>query len=143
MLILYFRIAVLTPVPEAGTLLISGREAAHNLARHTNELVFYVFLLYVLWDVLGIWIAKAKIKAIDGPKPRYPRIEGVTTTGEQQVINKAGIWITIACCLLFFILWLFADCFNPLYLFVTTAVLLLVYRWLKEMRTSCQLLLQP
>jgi hypothetical protein len=144
MLILYFRIAVLTPVPETGTLLISGPDAARNLARHTNELVFYVFFLYVLWDLLGIWMAKAKIKVLDrSTKPRYPRIQDSEMTDQQQVINKPGIWITFACWLLFGGLWLFADCFNSLYLFVTTAVLLLAYRWLKEMRTSCQLLPQP
>jgi hypothetical protein len=144
MLILYFRIAVLTPVPGAATTLISGPEAAHNLARHTNELVFYVFSLYVLWDALGMWMAKAKIKAHDGStKSRYPLIENSKMTDKPQVINKPGIWITLGCWLLFGGLWLFAASFNPLHLFVATAVLLLMYRWLKEMRTSCQLLLQP
>jgi hypothetical protein len=136
MLILYFRIAVLT-VPGAP-------EAAPNLARHTTELVFYVFFLYVLWDALGMWMAKAVIKAPDGTtKWRYPLIEDSKMTGKPQAINKPGIWITFGCWLLFGGLWLFADSFNPLHLFVATAVLLLVYRWLKEMRTSCQLLPQP
>ena len=140
MLILYFKIAVLTPLPEAGTILISGPEAASNLARDTNRFVFYVFVLYVLWDGLGIWMARAKIKALDGVKQRYPTIEDSKMTDKKQVINKRGIWITLVCCLLFGGLCLLADCFNPLPLFVATAALLLVYRWLKEMRTSCLLL---
>jgi hypothetical protein len=140
MLILYFRIAVLTPLPEAGNILILGPEAARNLARDTNKFVFYVFFLYVLWDALGIWMAKAKIEVGGSTKPRYPTIENSIMTDKKEVINKRGFWITLTCCLSFGGLCLFADCFNPLQLFVATAAFLLAYRWLKEMRTSCQLL---
>jgi len=140
MLILYFKIAVLTPLPEAGTILISGPEAARNLAHETNRFVFYVFVLYVLWDGLGVWMARAKIEVGTITTRRYPVIENSLMTDKKEVINKRGFWITLICCLLFGGLCLLADCFNPLPLFVATIVLLLVYRWFKEMRTSWQLL---
>lgn len=135
MLILYFRIAVLTPAPGtlapgATTIPNSGLEMASYLARETNRFVFYVFVLYVVWDLLGIWMAKAKIRGNGNPEPRYP----------EQSIHWVGIWITVISMLFSLLLWRFADCFNPFQMFVATTVLLLVYRWFKEMRTSCQLL---
>lgn len=135
MLILYFRIAVLTPAPGTlapGTATVPnfGLEMASYLARETNRFVFYVFFLYAAWDLLGIWMAKAKIRVNSNLEPRYP----------EQSINWVGIWITGICMLFSFLLWRFADCFSPFQLFVFTTVLLLAYRWFKEMRTSCQLL---
>jgi hypothetical protein len=136
MLILYFRIAVLIPAPEAGTILISGAGAAANLARNTTKLVFYVFVLYAVWDLLGIWMIKAKIKTAEGVKPRYPVVNqtDATITYEEQPINWEGIWITVSCLLLLGALWFFSDCVAPFQMFLTTTVLLLVYRWLKDLR---------
>jgi hypothetical protein len=71
MLVLYFRIAVLTKVDG------SALPAASVLAIDTVRLVMYVFILYVLWDFLGIRMANAQTTAANGAhKPRYPRGEG-------------------------------------------------------------------
>lgn len=54
MLILYFRLAVMTDsnlrnvVPD------------QTLAQHTLALIVYIFVLYLIWDVIGIWMAYAK-----------------------------------------------------------------------------------
>jgi hypothetical protein len=141
MLILYFRIAVLTPAPEVGTVIISRPEAASNLAHETVKLVFLVFVLYAVWDLLGMWMAKAKIKTADGNvAPRYPVVKDGTKTDERQSVNWEGISITVGCLLLLGALWSFAECLGPFALFLATTVLLLAYRWFKEIRTSCQLL---
>src|SRR5207247_10481826 len=51
MVILYFRTAVLTDI-EGKSLL-----TAAELATTTIELLLMIFLLYVVWDLLGIWLA--------------------------------------------------------------------------------------
>jgi len=136
MLILYFRIAVLTPAPEVETVLISGPQAASNLAQDTNRLVLYVFVLYALWDLFGIWMTRTMG---DDGKPRYPEVDAKEgkKTENQQAINWWGIGITGSCLLFSGVLWLFAGCLNPSQLFLSTIVLLLAYRWFKEIRTSC------
>jgi hypothetical protein len=142
MLILYFRIAVLTPAPGAGPYLISSPETASSLAQDTNRLVLYVFGLYALWDLLGIWMAKTKG---DDGKPRYPEVDAKTwtKTDGEQAVNWWGMGITTICLSLSGVLWFFAPCPNPYQLFLSTAALLLVYRWSKEVRTSWKLPRQP
>lgn len=134
MLILYFRVAVLT-TPGGQNL-----PTADDLARNTTKLVAYVFVLYVPWDVLGMWMAKAKITEADGKKkPRYPVIKDSKMTDEEQKINWTGFLITLGTLTLFVVLWVFAKCLTPNALFLSTTVFLLVYRWAKEIRTSCYL----
>src|ERR1019366_1565301 len=137
MLILYFRIAVLTDV--------GGRElpVAGDLARNTAKLVMYVFVLYVVWDLLGIWMAWAITTGADGKeKPLYPVVRDSKMTNEKQRVNLAGFLITVGSMTLLVVLWMFANCFTPNQLFLGTATLLLVYRWAKETRTSWQSLQQ-
>jgi hypothetical protein len=137
MLILYFRIAVLTDV--------GGRElpVAGDLARNTAKLVMYVFVLYVVWDLLGIWMARTTTTGADGKeKPLYPVVRDSKMTNEKQRVNLAGFLITVGSMTLLVVLWMFADCFTPNQLFLGTATLLLVYRWAKETRTSWQSLQQ-
>lgn len=140
MLILYFRIAVLTPAPDATRPWPSTPEAGISLAQETSKLVFCVFVLYAVWDWFAIRMAEARIKAEGTTTPRYPVVRDGKTTNEEQRIDEGRIWITRICLLFFGFLWLFAlffaDCFNPVYLFVTTTALLLAYRWFKEMKTS-------
>jgi hypothetical protein len=138
MLILYFRVAVLTPVPDAGTIWNSRPEWASNLAQGTNRLVLYVFGLYALWDLFGIWMAKTKG---DDGNPRYPKVDAKTWTKleARQDPDCWGLGITTVCLLLSVVLWKFADSFNPNHLFLSTAALLLAYRWSKEVRTSWKL----
>jgi hypothetical protein len=145
MLILYFRVAVLTPVPDAHSVWDSGPEWASNLARHTQRLVLYVFFLYALWDLLGIWMAKTKDK--DG-KPRYPKVKANVETKTWTMVGSAqpdrwGLGITTVCFLLSGALWTFANCLSSSQLFGFTAASLLLYRFCKEIRTSCKPSPQP
>jgi hypothetical protein len=131
MLILYFRIAVLTEV--------GGKEspAANDLAGSTTRLILYVFVLYFMWDVLGLWMAKAKTTEADGSKkPVYPVVEDSKMTIKEQPANKWGLRITIGALGVAFLLWMLDKCLAPTPLFLATTALLLAYRWAKEMRTS-------
>ena len=140
MLILYFRVAVLTPGPDAN----KSAPAAADLASHTIRLVTYVFILYALWDILGIWMAMAKTKDQDGnAKPLYPVVQDSAMTNKVQAINWVGFGVTLGSLAFLVVVWLFAGCFNPdLLFFVITAVLLL-YRWAKEVRTTWELPRRP
>lgn len=138
MLILYFRVAVLTDV--------GGKQvpASRDLANSTTKLVMYIFLLYAVWDLLGIWMAKAKTAGTDAEdKPRYPeasKSKEPPMTDKEQPANWWGFSISLGGLVLLVFLWWFADCFTPRWEFLATTVLLLAYRWLKEMKTSWQLL---
>jgi hypothetical protein len=135
MLILYFRIAVLTEVNGKGSL------AAGDLAKSTTKIILYIFVLYFAWDLLGVWMAKAKTTAADGSKkPLYPVVEESKMTTEEQRVNWWGLLITVLSLGLVVLLWRFADCLTPYESFVATTVLLFLYRWAKEIRTSWQLL---
>jgi hypothetical protein len=127
MLILYFRVAVLTPVPTDASKITFPSES--DLASNTTKFVMYVFILYVVWDLLGIWMAKAKGTRPDGKRePLYP----------DQKVSLAGILITAITMTLLVVLWLLDECLTPNLLFLTTTALLLLYRWAKETRTSWQ-----
>jgi hypothetical protein len=131
MLILYFRVAVLTDA--AGKTSVPIRD----LANSTTKLLMYVFILYALWDLLGIWMAKAKTRGADSKKaPRYPD----QASGKEQTPNWWGLLISATGLGLLILFWLFRDCLGPKGEFLVATVWLLSYRWLKEMRTSWRLL---
>ena len=132
MLILYFRIAVLTEVGGKGS------PAEGDLARSTTRIIMYVFVLYMAWDLLGVWIAKAKT-ADDSKKPLYPVVEESKMTAKEQRVNWWGLLITVGSLGLVVLLSLLGDCLTPSRVLLATTALLLLYRWTKEMRTSWQL----
>lgn len=138
MLILYFRVAVLTD--------IGGKEspAAGDLANSTIKLVVYVFILYTVWDLLGIWMAKAKTTGKDGKKkPRYPDVSKSTQpemTAQEQNPNWWGLLISFCGLALLVFFWRTRDCLTPQGEFLAITGWLLLYRWFKEMRTSWRLL---
>jgi len=135
MLILYFRLAVLTEVGGKQQFLES------DLTRITIRLVLYVFILYAIWDILGIWMAKAKIIGLDGnTKPLYPKIVDSKMTEEAHQVNWLGFSITVGSLLLLALIWFLANCITFKVSLLATIVLLLLYRWAKEVRTSYQLL---
>ena len=137
MLVLYFRIAVLTEVDG------SNLPAASALATGTTRLVVYVFVLYVAWDLLGIWMAKAQMTVADGTKKqRYPAVKDSHITNDKQPAEWVGFWISAVVLVLLFFLWLIIGCFNSNLVFYILILLLLGYRWAKEIRTSCRSL-QP
>jgi hypothetical protein len=130
MLILYFRIAVLTPVTPGPT-----PPDANALAAATAQLLMYVFVLYVLWDILGVWMARTKKE--DG-KPRYPASKDQNMTEQAQSADWAGLSISASALAFIFVLPHFiAD--QPIRLLVAATVLLLAYRWVKEVRTTLKL----
>jgi hypothetical protein len=123
MLILYFRIATVTPTEPL--------QATPALAHTTLELVFFVFVLYLVWDVLGLVETTARK---DG-RPVYTKVdkEGKMTEEPEQP-NWAGFWITATCTPLFGALWFVLPCIGSVPALYITVFLLLVYRWLKENR---------
>jgi hypothetical protein len=137
MLVLYFRIAVLTKVDG------SALPAASVLAIDTVRLVMYVFILYVLWDFLGIRMANAQTTAANGThKPRYPAVKDGKATNDKQPTEWAGFWISVVALVFLFFFWLISGCRNPNLVFYILILLLLGYRWAMEIRTSCRSL-QP
>jgi hypothetical protein len=134
MLILYFRVAVLTPAPDS-----SGMPpAADALASSTIILIIFVFLLYLVWDILGIWMACAKTNGSDGNVgPLYPVVENNAMTGRAQKPNWPGFFITLGFLMLLLCCLEVARCLGPNLVFVGTAAILLLYRWAKEVRTTC------
>jgi hypothetical protein len=75
MVILYFRIAVLTPADSATSLPVMSPETLGGvLTNETLKTLALIFVLYGLWDLLGIWMARA---GPPGPPdhPKYPRVE--------------------------------------------------------------------
>ncbi|HSS50953.1 MAG TPA: hypothetical protein VLX28_18585 [Thermoanaerobaculia bacterium] len=136
MLILYFRIAVLTKVD--GTSLPNPSD----LAADTVRLVLFVFTLYVLWDLLGIWMAKAKAptEKAGQTEPRYARLKKgeVTNPKEVQPINWSGFFISVSILAILVVLWRINTMLDPNGLFLAIFLLLLFYRMTKEMRTSWQ-----
>jgi hypothetical protein len=135
MLILYFRIAVLTPVPDLTRPHISLDP--RFLAVSTTKLVTLVFFLYVVWDLLGVWIAAA---STNDNRPLYPKLDGDSKMTDQwQEVNTKGTLVSVISFALLLVLWLFSDCFSANALFFIDAAVLLAYRWAKEIRTSWQL----
>lgn len=128
MLILYFRIATLTPVGPNGM-------PPNVLANQTMLPVLWVFVLYVVWDILGLWEAYSKTG--DG-RPRYGLVRDKISTVEWQQANWAGFVITVCFLGALLVEWLVSACFDPLWVLCALAVFLLLYRWIKEIRTTWQ-----
>src|SRR5205085_9545093 len=108
--------------------------------------VVYVFVLYAFWDLLGLWMAKAKIKTANGARtPRYPVLKDRKPTNQEQTVNWIGMWITIAALILLSGIWFFVHSSGcafraqiPIRSLLRTFVVLLAYRLCKEIRTSYQ-----
>jgi hypothetical protein len=130
MLILYFRIAVLTDQ--------GGKPAVADLPEQTARFVMYVFFLYVVWDLLGIWIAEAKKREGAKTTPLYPVVANDVMTEDKQAANWLGLWISMFGFAFTLTFWLLAGSLGPRPLLILTAALLLAYRFFKEIRTSCK-----
>jgi len=130
MLILYFRIAVLTdldwskpgPTPE-------------HLAAHTVKLVGMVFVLYCAWDCLGILMA---LRQDPSGNWKYSEVKDGQRTGLQSAKNFDGFAISIGGLLMLLLLAFspIRECFGANAILVVTILLLLSYRFIKEVRTS-------
>lgn len=143
MLVLYFRTTVLTPMERNAEPLSPG-----DLASSTTVLLVLVFLLYCCWDLLGIWIAKVKTAdELGNRKPKYPAVnENEKQTEKEQRADWAGLLISTVSLALLGGLWWFTEVAslnesNASWCLVIATVLLLAYRWAKEVRTSWRSLL--
>jgi hypothetical protein len=133
MLILYFRVAVLTPAPDVNKSLLPPCE----LAKETTRLVVYVFMLYVVWDLLTIWMARARGTTPNGQSSTlYPDV----SPSKRLPPNWGWFQITVVFLALFLVILWFSGRLTPRFIFLTTTAVLLVYRWTKETGTSWQLL---
>lgn len=133
MLILYFRIAVLTNVGEVA-------KDQSQLAEDTTWLIVWVFVLYVLWDLLGVWMALAKEPSRDGTrKPRYPLVKNNVMTEEQEPVRWTGRLITVIGLLFLTCLWIAQRTFNPQHVLIGVVLVLVAYRWAKDLRSSWNL----
>jgi hypothetical protein len=134
MLIIYFRVAVLTD-----TDLKKPMPPAADLAAHTVKLVTVVFALYLAWDVLGILMAKAK--DIPGWKVwKYAKVVEQKATDQPADPNWIGTVITLVCLAVSSVVSCKAESrsIGPTPLFILATATLLVYRLAKEVRTSCR-----
>jgi hypothetical protein len=122
MLVLYFRMVSLTPV-----LNDYSTEQSHSgkLTGDTTRLVMYVFILYLVWDALGFWMASAKNS---DRTPLYPK----------QSVDMPGLVITLATFIVTMICWLLTKHLDQCLILLGAAAVLGCYRWAKEIRTSCR-----
>jgi len=126
MLVCYFRIATLTNA--------DGKPVTpETLLSDTIGLLCIVYLLYLAWDALGIWMGLAETS--EG-KPRYPKIIGKDMSTIKAEGNTAGLMITAAALVLFCGLWFFLDKLPESVIYLSAIVVLVIYRWAKEIRNS-------
>ena len=133
MLILYFRLAVLT------TLDPQKPQLSESIVIYQTLLgLLIVFGLYFAWDVLGLIMATVKIKS----KFRYPKIDGspAAMTTEQAPHEWPGFWITVVLGLAFgLVFWLYGDESTATTPLLVATGLLVIYRVAKEVRTSVKM----
>jgi hypothetical protein len=113
MLIAYFHVATLTDP--------TAKPANPSLVYQTEVSVFFVLLLYLPWDLIALWM---------GHSYRYPNakpdIAGITITSTTLVV-MADIQLPL-------------SRLSPDAPLVSTVILLLGYRFAKEIRTTWRLL---
>ena len=151
MLIVYFQVVGSTVVDLTKPWIDSSANAnlvpdPSQLANHTLALLSLIFFLYWFWDILGMWMARSKIR--EGVNnPRYPDPKN-NVDDNNEIINKSkwsepdmkGFGITTVGLLLIGGLWLNNKlCFplGPDKTFVILILLLLLYRFAKEVRSTC------
>ena len=132
MLVLYFRIAVLTDDP------LNRTQDLTPLAVDTIGLTIYVFVLYLIWDALGLWMAVSTVENEQGRRPRYPAVDPETDrpTGKPSPPDWFGIASTACGLGALTVLWLIARFLKPDLMLISAIAVLIGYRWAKEIRTS-------
>jgi hypothetical protein len=137
MLIVYFRVATLIGDPDKHLSSLSP----DKLAERTTFLLVVVFFLYLLWDFLGIRTAKARHPEKPG-LPLYPGIDEVTREpqpDQEQTVDWPAMRITGVFFVGVLAVWITAHCLIAHAVFSLDIVLLLFYRWVKEIRTTWRL----
>jgi hypothetical protein len=132
MVILYFRIAVLTPNTTNATIDPS------TLAHDTVTALLLIFALYAAWDILGIWMTYAREDGL----PKYTEIDKDDKKTETPTKpNWAGTAITFVALGLFGLLYATThdrtlEVRDAEIVFAVSTAFLLAYRMAKEIRTS-------
>lgn len=127
MLIMYFRIAILTP-NEA-----SPKVAAAAVTQTTIRALLIIFGMYILWDVGGLLMTLGnKYKKIDNKGNK---------TGDPFPKNISGFVITLVFLVMFTVLYIVSENttihgLQADHLLLAATALLLAYRFVKEVRTS-------
>lgn len=128
MVILYFRVAVLTDNPYKSI-------DAHDLAHQTLQVLLFVFILYLAWDFLGIVMAWVK----EDGRSKYPRVKD----GEPDYATpNRKDWLAFAITLVFLaligllLILIDDECVGPTLSFVLGTAVLVVYRFTKEIKNT-------
>lgn len=133
MIVFYFRLAVLTPAPgEPGAAMPAG-----DLVHDTALILVLVFVLYALWDILGIFMAHAKSGRW------YPKIVDDKMSKTAMIKDWPALQITLVFLAVLALLLCAAasgtDSPGAAQLFfVCVAVVLLGYRLAKEIKGTVQ-----
>ena len=148
MLILYFQVAGLTPLDLAT---VASGPDPNALAQSTIQLLVLIFGLYLVWDFLGIRMANSK----DSGRPRYPdtrdNVDKDTNTIKDPSKPPDKDWhafgITGGVLALLALLYVLmrpgcALAGRSILPFAIAIVLLVLYRFIKEIKTSWRQLSQ-
>jgi hypothetical protein len=143
MVILYFRIAVLTPEDP------NKKIDPDSLVSDTLQSLFFIFVLYALWDLLGMFMAVAKERVWrEGREPvltKYPMLDDekrkIKEPRTDSIVDRAGFLISAVFLGLFTVLyWALEDhtfdATDARTMFLVSAILLVFYRFFKEIKTS-------
>ena len=128
MVILYFRVAVLTDNPYKPI-------NAEDLAHQTFKVLLYVFILYLAWDLLGIVMARVK----EGGQWKYPTVkDGKPDYAKASRQDWPAAAITLLCLALIGVLYFLVDddTIGPTTAFLLGTVILVVYRFAKEIKNT-------
>jgi hypothetical protein len=134
MVILYFRVAVLTPAePEP-------KVDPDSLTYNTVKTLLFIFALYALWDMFGIWMARASAHG----KPKYGEIKDSQPTETRARSDWAGLAITAGVLVALAIVFYFSrdrdvGAGGATAVFIVATALLVLYRFVKDVRSSWRL----
>lgn len=144
MIVLYFRLSSLSGPSDKPP----AHPSAVHLARGTAWNLLVIFGLYLLWDLLGLWMVFAKDRTKTPAPIKYDKVVGdLRQFGVKQDRNVAGLVISLVFGLAFVALHYFADHAHTrsdgLVALVIAAALLFVYRFAKEVRSSWKFVEPP
>ena len=138
MVVLYFRVATLMPVPLTGGL---SFPQPGPLVHDTLIALLSIFVLYALWDVGAMWMANAPL-LLRTESPKYPKVDAddKRTTAKVRTDWPAFV-ITVVVLLMIAFTWLIfpgtnLDQRTAMYIFIGLTVLLLLYRFAKQIKTT-------
>jgi hypothetical protein len=135
MVILYFRVAVLSPNSPT----VAGDPSP--LAHKTVFALLLIFALYALWDMLGIWMAFVRERTDESRDLKYKEIDKDGKVKGELQPSWPGTAITLSALVLFALLYCAThtrdlDVRGAEIVLAVATGLLLLYRLAKEIRTT-------